>query len=214
MRDENKRELQRLASEWRFPGPMVERFTRYVQLLEDWSQRINLISRNDLTRIVSRHIRQSLELAELGLFAKGSHVLDLGSGAGFPGIPLKIFRPDLRLVLVESKRMKALFLKEVVEALGLADVQVLNQRVEEMPEEPKFDIVTARAVGRMETLWRWASPLLKERGLLIVPKGQGDLEEVAKAKRMFSDISIRILPARSEGLNIVIAEKTESNAQG
>ncbi len=122
--------------------------------------------------------------------------MDLGSGAGFPGVPIKILLPSLQLMLVDSKRMKSLFLLEVVEQLNLSKTNVLCERVESLvaADYPdRFDVIVSRAVASLKKVWEWSAPLLKRPGFLAVHKG-GDLsEETEDLQRSFSNIRIKTI---------------------
>ena len=156
----------------------LDRFARFAALLTEWNDRVNLISRKDPYSVIERHFLDSAGLAVALNLKPGVSVLDLGSGGGFPGLPLAILRPDLRLVSVESRQKKAAFQQVVVEALNLSSVTVLAQRVEQVPAETgPFDWVVSRAVADLETLAGWCRHLvLKPGGRMAVIKGP-DLDE-------------------------------------
>lgn len=162
------------------------RFELYLERLLEWNKRVNLVSRADEGRIVGRHFLESLALLRLVEFPYEARVLDLGTGAGFPGLPIKILRPDIRMTLLDSRRKRILFLREVVGALGLEGVAVVCARAEEINRqqgyEGQFDIVLARAVAKLERLVRWGLPFLKEGGRLVAVKG-GDLDQEIKGLR-------------------------------
>jgi len=99
-----------LAYDVNLRAPQWEEISRYVELIENWNQRTNLVSRQDIGRIVSRHVRESLWFIRPEVLGDALRVLDLGSGAGFPGVPMKISEPRLQLTLLDSRQMKALFL--------------------------------------------------------------------------------------------------------
>lgn len=142
----------------------------YIDLLLRWNTRINLTAIRDSEEIVSRHFGESLFLAR-HLFpehgAGGVRVLDIGSGAGFPGLPLKIWAPAISLTLVEANHKKAAFLREVIRALTLTDVNVLTARAETLPPA-LADVVTLRAVERFETILPTAASLLAPAGRLAL----------------------------------------------
>lgn len=152
----------------------AQALAHYVDLLEKWSQRTNLISLQDQRRIVSRHITDSFAFCRPTVVPPGAAVLDLGSGAGFPGVPMAIIRADLHITLLDSKRMRTLFLREVVEQLGLTNACVICDRVEALARRRSFDVVTARAVAAGEQLWEWAKELLLPGGRLVAQKGRGE----------------------------------------
>jgi len=169
-----------------------QQLAQYIRLLLEWNQRINLISPNDEDRIAERHIIESLAVLSVWTFPEGAPVLDLGSGGGFPGIPLKIMRPDLAMTLLESRQKKALFLSTAVRELRLENCRVVNARAEEISGQ-KFSIVIARAVADLKTLWEWSRPLLISGGVLLAMKG-GELDDELQAVKKFdSRTEYRIL---------------------
>jgi len=158
---------------YHLPPEALSRFRTYTDLLRSWNRRINLFSRRDEAHLVLRHILPSL--APLAVLPKGPlRVMDIGSGAGFPGLPLKIVRGEISIALVESKRLRALFLRRVVEELALEGVQVIQGRAEVIAQGPAhrgaYDWAIARAVADLSTLLRYVSPFLRERGGLIAYK--------------------------------------------
>lgn len=172
-----------------FPEPSPEQIAqlqKYLTLLLDWNQRINLISPNDEARIAERHILESLAVFSAWSFPQNATVLDLGSGAGFPGIPLKIMRPDLAMSLLESRQKKTLFLNAVVRELKIENCRVINARAEELAKTSgeKFSLIIARAVADLKTLWEWSKPLLADLGVLLAMKG-GELENELQALKKF-----------------------------
>lgn len=166
----------------------VERFGRYLDLVLEWNERAGITSLTDPSEIQLRHLAESLALVAAlrgaGLLRPGStqRIADLGSGGGFPGIPMAIAEPGLDLVLVESHGRRAEFLRTAVEALGLA-ARVVQARAEDAGRDrtlrETFDLVTARALAALPVLLEYALPLLKEGGLLIAPKGSRAEAEVA-----------------------------------
>jgi 16S rRNA (guanine527-N7)-methyltransferase len=156
-----------------------DQLQEYVQHLRSWSGRVRLISRNDRDLIWERHILDSLSLVpripDHGAF------LDLGSGAGLPGIPVAILCPDLEVVLLEPSRMKALFLVEMVSVLGLHNTRAIRSRAEALASHTsmrgKFQFATARAVAALPKLWDWINPLLAPDGVFVAMKGPGALTE-------------------------------------
>ena len=123
----------------------------YLYLLSRWSRRVNLVSRRDLSVVATKHLRQALTMIPVVVSIPHRLVMDLGSGAGFPAIPLKIALPDSYFVLVESRRKRAHFLKEVVRSLGLDRIEVINERIENL-SPVGADLVTARAVASPDKL--------------------------------------------------------------
>lgn len=157
----------------------MDLFRRYRSLLLEWNRRINLISENDKEKIVSRHFLGSIGLLRVVDFPEGTRLLDLGSGAGFPGVPLKIIRPDIHLILVESVRKKVSFLERVIDSLQLIGVDVVCGRMEEVaPDIGAVDFVLSRAVADFSTLAAWSRPCLSQSGgSLIAIKGAAARQE-------------------------------------
>lgn len=162
-----------------FSHEQVAMLVQYVNLLTDWSVRVRLISRNDRNFIWERHILDCLSLVPR-LPTEGP-LLDLGSGAGLPGIVIKIMRSDLEVYLLESARMKTLFLQETITVLGLQNTFAIRSRAETLVGNSsfadKFLIGTARAVAKLPQLWNWVEPLLASQGVLIAMKGPDSLSE-------------------------------------
>jgi len=146
------------------PPAAAAQMDAFLALLMQWNARINLTAVRDAETIVRRHFAESLFAAE-HVPAGAATLLDFGSGAGFPGIPISIARPEITVTLAESQGKKASFLREAVRTLGLR-AEVWAARVEEMPAERVFDAVTLRAVDRMPRACRLAVPRLVEGGWL------------------------------------------------
>ena len=153
----------------------LEAFATYHQLLLDWNQRMNLISRADESRIVTHHFLDSLTPVPHLEWPEGIQLLDLGSGAGFPGVPIKIVRPQVSLTVLDSRRKRILFLKKLVALLGLQSVSIICERAEALRCQEqylgRFDLVTARSVAPLSKLVPLALPFLRRGGKLIVYKG-------------------------------------------
>lgn len=162
-------------------------FKRYAELLVNYNQRYNLTSILGEREILYKHFYDSL--AGYAEFYADADVIEIGSGGGFPSIPLKIVREDLRFTLVESTGKKCEFLKVCIEELGLKNVRVINSRAEELGKNPlfrgKFDACCARAVARMNTLVEYCLPLLKVGGAFFAYKGEVS-EELGEAEKAIS----------------------------
>jgi 16S rRNA (guanine527-N7)-methyltransferase len=162
----------------------VERFQRYYGELVKWNERANLTSVTAYEEVQTRHFLDSLtvvpEISAAVLNGDGK-ILDIGSGAGFPGLPLKIAHPELSLTLMEATAKKSAFLSHVVESLGLEDVEVVTGRAEDQAHKPKmreqFDIVISRALAKLNVLVELCLPFCSVGGLTIAQKGRDiDLE--------------------------------------
>jgi len=181
---------------------------QYALKIIQWNQKINLISKKDIVNVVTKHFLESIAFTVLIDFPHGSKILDLGSGAGFPGIPLKIVRPDLAIVLLESKRKRSLFLQDVVNELVLPDIEIFSVRAELLPKEDcfrgVFNFVLARAVARLAVLWSWSLPLLQQSGVLIAMKGGELTQEITGLKKENPFVEIReiVLPKKLSPLSI------------
>jgi 16S rRNA (guanine527-N7)-methyltransferase len=155
---------------------------RYVNLLQEYNQRLNLISRADMPQIWEHHILPSLMGADVVRFGAADLVMDLGSGAGLPGIPLKIIRPEIKLVLVDSSRKKIAFLQKVIYDLQLASARTVLARLPREAERyhlnNNFHCVLARAVSSFRDLCEIAQQVLLPGGYLLAWKGEADVAEL------------------------------------
>lgn len=158
---------------------------RYLDVLLAANATMNLTRITDRAQAELLHVGGALTL--LSQLPAGPHALaDIGSGGGVPGIPLAIVRPDARVLLVESTKKKAAYLRRAVEALGLANVEVSDHRVEDVGRgsgRGRFDVVTARAVALLPWLVEWAVPMLKKGGVLLAMKGERAAAEVESSRR-------------------------------
>jgi 16S rRNA (guanine527-N7)-methyltransferase len=153
-----------------FPLPegLISQLSAYLDLLLKWNAKTNLTAIRDPEQIVQRHFGESLFAGKhlLGRVSAGATVLDFGSGAGFPGLPIQLLLPELRVTLAESQNKKASFLREAIRTLGLR-TEVWAQRVESMPADARFDVVTLRAVDDMALALAAAEPRVAAGGWLV-----------------------------------------------
>lgn len=138
----------------------VERFSALYKLYKTWNSKINLVSRKDIDNLYEKHILHSLSIASVFKFSGGTEIIDIGTGGGFPGIPLAIFFPEVRFHLVDSIAKKIMVVRDVVNKTGLTNVTTAQIRVEDINDQ-KFDFVVSRAVAPLKELWKWSKPLLK-----------------------------------------------------
>lgn len=161
----------------------LEKFEKYREILLFYNQRFNITTITEKNEVYVKHFLDSVLCKDL--FMDNSSVIEIGSGGGFPSIPLKIMRDDLSFTLLEATGKKCLFLKEVVKELDLKNVEVLNGRAEDLGKDKKyrekFDCVTARAVARLNTLCEYCLPFVKVKGSFIALKGNAD-EEIKEAQ--------------------------------
>lgn len=154
----------------------LDQIASYTDLLTKWNAHINLTSIRDPEKIITRHFGESL-FAARHLFpvpAANQDAIDIGSGAGFPGLPLKIWNPALNLTLIESNQRKAVFLREVVRALSLSGVRVVADRAEQLSE--RASLVVLRAVERFEQILPVAHKLMAPTGRIAILIGEGQIE--------------------------------------
>jgi 16S rRNA (guanine527-N7)-methyltransferase len=162
---------------------------RYTQLLREWNQRINLVSRRDTDRILAYHIVDSLAVQRL--IPQSARVCDIGSGAGLPGIPLAIARPDIQMLLVEASQKRSQFLRTAVPELGLANAEVLGERAESVPPLG-CDVVLSRLSGPLHELVRQAGSHRKPTGTIVLYKTRDCAAELSRAGRQLARLRLRV----------------------
>jgi 16S rRNA (guanine527-N7)-methyltransferase len=140
----------------------IQQYSALKDLYQEWNQKINVISRKDLDNFYEHHVLHSLAIATLFSFPAGYEVMDLGTGGGFPGIPLAIFFPDVHFHLVDSINKKLSIVKAVASSIGLENVTTEHSRAEDV-DNKKFDVIVSRAVASLKDLWFWSRPLLKKK---------------------------------------------------
>jgi 16S rRNA (guanine527-N7)-methyltransferase len=152
------------------PSELISsQFDLYLDLLVKWNGKINLTSEKTPSKILYRHIFDSLQYARV--ISPNDNIMDIGSGAGFPGVPLKIVYPNLALTLVESQRKRCSFLEAVVFNLGLQNIRVVNERAEKISPKPRVGVVILRAVSDIKTCLDLALPFLVKGGKVVLKKG-------------------------------------------
>jgi len=164
----------------------------YCELIKIWSKRKNLVSRPDLDRLMERHVAPSIYVSQIIKNDSGARMADIGSGAGFLGIIIKIFIPQISICLIDSSRKKYLFLVEACEALNI-DCNVIHERVEKASRfiSQPLDLIVCRGVAPLHLLWSWSKPLLKKTGTLYALKGGNIDQEIEKLEKL--DLSISII---------------------
>lgn len=153
-----------------FTPSQIQQYTLLESLYKDWNEKINVISRKDIDGLYEKHVLHSLSIAAAFEFTNGSEIMDLGTGGGFPGIPLAIFFPEIKFHLVDSIAKKLKVVEAVATELGLKNVTVQHTRAEEIKNR-KFDFVVSRAVAPLKDLWKWSRPLLKTSRLTTSDSG-------------------------------------------
>jgi 16S rRNA (guanine527-N7)-methyltransferase len=168
-------------------GAQVRLFEEYLDRILSWNRRRNIVSRRDEGRIGAYHFVDSLSAHTLLPRQAEFSCLDVGSGAGFPGIPLKILMPGMRLVLAEPKRWRYLFLEDVVSHLRIPGVSLFRERVEDLPAgAASFDAILIRAVARLRSVIPITLPRLSPGGIIIAYKSGDVAKEIAEAEREMS----------------------------
>ena len=197
--------------------PFLQQFLRYRQELLDWNTRMNLTAITDPGEVLIKHFLDSLSLL-IVYDRPGTRLLDIGAGAGFPGLPLKIVRPDWQVVLLEATAKKVTFLQHMIETLQLQDIIAVHGRAEELAHKQEyraaFDLVTARAVASLPTLLEYVAPFCRIGGQIILPK-KGELsEELGQGERaarqlgavLKADVAVT-LPGLTDGRRLLVWEQ-------
>jgi 16S rRNA (guanine527-N7)-methyltransferase len=170
----------------------VRMVREYIQLLLKWNQSISLTTIIDVDEILNRHFGESMFAAKMRP-VENCRLADVGTGAGFPGLPLKILVPSLKLKLIESNKKKSAFLREVVTSLGLREVEVLTERFEQLrPETLSVDFISARALGEFKELLQWADNALTPGGNLLLWLGAEDATRIAAIRSWLWEPAIKI----------------------
>ena len=185
--------VQRDAADWQLTltASMLDQLEEYASLLLDWNTRMNLTAIKEPEGVAVRHFADSLSLLAAVDLPKGACVIDVGTGAGFPGMVLKIVRPDLKLTLLDSLNKRLIFLDALKTQLGL-DVDLLHLRAEDGGRRPtlrdQFDLATARAVAPLNVLCEWCLPYVKPGGRFAAMKGPEAGEEAASAAKAIHEL--------------------------
>ncbi len=162
--------------------PLCEQIRAYIDLLLRWNRRMSLTSIESPEEIVRTHFAESLLATKADTELHG-RLADVGTGAGFPGLPLRIYIPNLQLTLIEPNAKKCAFLAEVVRALELKNVEIIQRRYEDVrTPDPPFDVVTARALGQFQEFADWAESVLAPNGTVMVWTGPDGKSELARKK--------------------------------
>ncbi|MDO5398697.1 MAG: 16S rRNA (guanine(527)-N(7))-methyltransferase RsmG [bacterium] len=175
-------------------GKQTEQLIRYARLLKEWNERMNLTAITDDEEIAVKHFLDSMTALCTGKV--GTKVIDVGTGAGFPGLVLKIMKPEIELTLLDSLNKRINFLKAVSEELGLTGIEFIHARAEDGGRNSVlragFDTVVSRAVANMTTLSEWCIPFLRKNGYFLAMKGPLADEELNGARRAVSILGGRV----------------------
>lgn len=194
----------------------IDKFYRYMNLLIEWNKKMNLTAIIEPNEIILKHFVDSLTIAKY--IKKENRVIDVGTGAGFPGVPLSIVKEDLDITLVDSLNKRILFLNEVIKVLELKQIEAIHGRVEEFAkkERESYDIATSRAVAPLNILLEYLLPLVKVGGQCICMKGS-NVEEIKEAQNALKVLGGEVdkiekitLPESDITRNIIIVRKVRN----
>lgn len=202
-----------------FKEEQIRKFYTYMNLLIEWNNKINLTAITEPNEIIIKHFIDSLTI--LKYFEDKETVIDVGTGAGFPGIPIKIMKENVKVTLLDSLNKRINFLNEVIEQLELENIETIHSRIEDFgrnkKNREKFDIVTSRAVANLTTLSEYMVPLTKIGGKCICMKGVNVEEEILKSKNAIKILGGEIvkieklkLPEEKSDRNIIIINKQKN----
>ncbi len=196
----------------------IEKFYKYMNILLEWNKNINLTAITNPEEIILKHFIDSLTIERY--INRSESIIDIGTGAGFPGIPLKIFREDITVTLVDSLNKRIKFLEYVIDKLNLKNIQAIHGRAEELGKNKnyreKYDIATSRAVANLSTLSEYLIPFIKINGRCICMKGPDVEEEIKNGKNAIKVLGGKIikndfltLPNSDIKRNIITIKKLE-----
>lgn len=212
-------QLKEQAGQWHISlsNEQLEQFSLYANLLREWNEKMNLTSITQAEEVAIKHFLDSLSLLRCINPEQGAAVIDVGTGAGFPGIPLLVVRPDIRLTLLDSLNKRLIFLQEVLRTLSL-EAQTVHARAEEAGTNPEFreqyDIAVSRAVAPLNVLCEYCLPFVKPGGRFLAMKGPQAEEEIRASQHAVTVLSGMLVKTEAfslpegSGRTIVIIEKT------
>lgn len=170
--------------------------------LNDWNQRLNLTAIRTVEQQLTKHLLDSLSIQP---YLHGTRIADVGTGAGFPGLPLALINPDKQFVLIDSINKKLRFVEHAVQAMGLSNVTVLHTRAEQYQPEPRFDCVISRALSSLPTFIEWCGHLCASDGRLLAMKGRYPQDELNSVPRDWHVVAVHSLhvPGLDEQRHVV-----------
>lgn len=198
---------------------LAKKFYKYMILLLEWNEKINLTAITDVDEIIIKHFVDSLTITKY--IKENEKIIDVGTGAGFPGIPIAIMMPNTKITLLDSLNKRILFLNEVKKELNLNNIQTVHSRAEDFGRDvksrEKYDIAVSRAVANLSTLSEYLMPFVKINGKMICMKGSNIEDEISDAKFAIKELGGKItkidefnLPNTDIKRNIIIVEKEKN----
>ena len=198
----------------------ISQFMTYYDLLVEWNSFMNLTAITEFNEVIDKHFIDSLAICEYVDFKNGDSLIDIGTGAGFPGIPLKIVFPELRITLLDSLNKRIKFLDTVIESLGLENVETIHGRAEDFAKQQsyreKYDIVISRAVANLATVSELCIPFAKEDKYFVSYKAEKCNEELEEAKKAISILGGKVekqieykLPDTDMNRNLLLIKKVK-----
>jgi 16S rRNA (guanine527-N7)-methyltransferase len=202
----------------------VEKFIKYMEMLKEWNQKINLTAITDDEEIIKKHFIDSVSILQSGVIKDGMSIIDVGTGAGFPGIPLKIVMPTLNILLLDSLNKRVAYLNDVIMQLELDGIETIHARAEELSRKKeyreKYDAAVARAVANLNKLSEYCIPYVKTGGYFISMKGPSVAPEIEGAKSAIGTLGGRLekvidinLPGESMEHKLVIVKKEKETGE-
>lgn len=199
----------------------LDQYEKYFTLLVEWNEKMNLTAITDKPEVYLKHFYDSISAAFYFDFTKPLHICDVGAGAGFPSLPIKIAFPELRVTIVDSLNKRIGFLEHLTKELGLENVQLIHDRAETFGQNKEhresYDVVTARAVARLSVLSELCMPLVKVGGTFIAMKGASAEEELEVGKKAISILGGKLhqsfsftLPQEDSERNLLIIYKEKA----
>ena len=197
----------------------LDMFENYKNLLQEWNEKIDITNIIEDEDVYVKHFLDSLMIFDSELVDDYMKVIDIGTGGGFPGIPMKIFNETLEITLLDSLNKRITFLDDVIDKLELQDVEAVHGRAEELSRKKEYrevyDIATSRAVANLRTLTEYCLPFVKVGGYFIAMKGPDPHDEVKEAQNSINKLGGRLvkvmefnLPVENSGRSLVIIQKT------
>jgi 16S rRNA (guanine527-N7)-methyltransferase len=190
--------------DWQSCDAKIELLLHFIHLIEKWNKAYNLTAIRDKPEMVRLHILDSLSLLP---HLHGQRLIDIGTGAGLPGIPLAVFRPDMEFVLLDSNAKKTRFVQQAVLELKLNNVTVINSRVENYQPAQPFDSVVCRAFAALDDILNLTAHLLADNGMLLAMKGQPPLDELTVLTKPYQIIPLAVPQIEAQRCLIRILKK-------